>query len=226
MISVIIPVKDAEKTIKASIDSVLAQGINDIEIICVINNCTDDTEKIINQAFSQEKRIKTIRSNSGIVPALNEGIRFSKGEIIARQDADDVWLPNKLENQLKFLEKNKEIDILGTQLNVVDQFNNLINVTNYPTEHKVITNSLLFGNNSIGHPSVVFKRKILDKCAGYLDLFPMAEDMDLWIRAANWYKLANLSESFVEYRHVHNPKYNPKVPQLLSTWYRMIYGVS
>ncbi len=223
MISVVIPVKNGEKTIKDSIQSVLDQRIDDIEIICIINGTEDGSETEI-KSFNN-KKIKIFHSEPGIVPALNEGIRRSSGEIIARQDADDVWHLGKLAKQLDFLDKNKDIDIVGTQLKIVDKQNNFIRNSDYPLEHDAIVNSLLRGENPIGHPSVLFRKRILDKCSGYFDLFPLAEDLDLWVRAAAWYRFANIKETMVTYKHVPNPRYNPNVPKVLSSWYKTIYGV-
>ena len=223
MISVIIPVRNAENTVKFSIESVLNQGVEDIEILTIINGCSDSSEERIKSI--NDRRIKILHSEPGIVPALNEGIRRANGSLIARQDADDIWHQNKLNSQIQFLNKNKEIDILGTQLRVVDSANNHIRDTLYPLKHHDICKDLFGGINPIGHPSVIFKRKILDKCAGYFDLFPLAEDLDLWTRSVPWYRFANLPEVYVTYKHVPNPKYDPRIPKTLASWYKMIYGI-
>ena len=98
-ISVVIPVKNCSDTIEKSISSVLNQTFKDFEIVVVNNNCTDNTiEKISNFG---DKKIKIIDCKiPGIVPALNTGIYNSDSFMIARQDGDDVWYPNKLEKQL------------------------------------------------------------------------------------------------------------------------------
>jgi glycosyltransferase involved in cell wall biosynthesis len=226
MISVIIPIKNAEATIENSLISVLTQECKEtIEVLCILNGCTDSTESKVKKFANIDSRIRILYSEPGIVPALNMGLRYANGNLIARQDADDIWHPDKLSDQLDFLEKNPEIDILGTQLNVVDENGSFIEKTNYPLNHNDICNSLLHSNNAIGHPSVIFRKKILDKCAGYLDLFPMAEDMDLWIRAMAWYKFANLEKAHVIYKHVPNVNYNPQVPKILASWYKMIYQI-
>ena len=223
MISVIIPVRNAERTIEAAIKSVLNQGISDIEVLCIVNNTTDSTEKVIEGI--KDDRLKILHSSPGIVAALNEGLRNAKGEIIARQDSDDLWLPGKLQQQLQFMEKNQDIDIVGTQMDVVDVEGNYIRTTQYPRDNNTIISHILRGDNSIGHPSVIFKKKVLDKCAGYLDTFPQAEDLDLWVRSIPWFKFANLDFVGVKYEHKHSPTYDPRVPQILSSWYRMLYGI-
>jgi glycosyltransferase involved in cell wall biosynthesis len=223
MISVIIPVKNAENTIKQSIQSVIDQNVNDIEILCIVNGTTDNTENKIKEL--NDERIKIFHSSPGIVPALNLGLKESRGDLIARQDADDIWHNNKLIKQVEYLNLNQEIDILGTQLKVVDQNNNFLYNTSYPLSHDLIAKEMLSGSNSIGHPSVIFRKRILEKCAGYFDLFNLAEDFDLWMRCLPWFKLSNLSEALVTYKHVPNPTYNPNIPRSLATWYKIIYGV-
>jgi len=225
MISVLIPSRNSEKTIEKSIRSVLDQnGNHDIEVLCIINGTTDKTQEVVESI--RDERIKIFHSSPGIVPALNEGIRRSRGDYIARQDSDDVWMQNKILKQMDFLDKNPQIDVLGTQLNVVDGEDNFIRTTSYPTDHQSIATRILWGENSLGHPSVVFRKRILDKCSGYFDLFPLAEDLDLWTRCIPWFKFANLNEPLVQYKHVPNPSYNPTVPKALSAWYRSIYGVN
>lgn len=223
MISVVIPVRNAESTVKASIESVLNQEPQDIEVLVIVNGCTDKSEDVIK--CIKDDRVKIFHSSPGIVPALNEGLRRSNGNFIARQDADDIWKKDKLGSQIRFLQENPEIDILGTQLQVVDKNGEFIRDTEYPTKHDGICASLINGINPIGHPSVIFRRKVLDKCAGYLDLFPLAEDLDLWTRAMVWHRFANLKETHVTYKHVPNPSYDPRVPKTLTSWYRMIYGI-
>lgn len=223
MISVVIPIRNAEKTVEVAVRSVLSQSVQDLELLCVFNGCTDNSIKVVNSI--KDPRIKILESEPGIVPALNEGLRFAKGDLIARQDADDLWLPDKLQIQLNFLKKNIEIDILGCQMKVVDENHKHIRNTDYPLDHDEIVRNLLNSTNVIGHPSVVFKKKILNKCAGYFDLFPLAEDMDLWVRCIPWYRFSNLPEVLVNYCHIPNPKYDSRVPNTVSAWYKMIYGV-
>lgn len=223
MISVLIPVRNGESTISSAISSVISQDVSDMEILCIINGTTDNTEEKI-RSFS-DPRIKILKSEPGIVPALNVGLRESRGEIIARQDADDFWLPGKLHKQLTFLEKNPNIHILGTQMQVVDETGKFHHNTTYPLDDAEIKMNILLPMNPIAHPSVVYRKQILDKCAGYLALFPLAEDLDLWTRAMNWYNFANLNERLVIYRRSHNSNYDHRIPATLAAWYRLLYGV-
>ena len=223
MISVIIPVRNGEATITNAIFSVISQDVSDMEILCIVNGTTDNTREKIRSL--RDPRIKILESEPGIVPALNLGLRESRGELIARQDADDVWSYGKLRKQLDFLEKNPDVHILGTQLQVVDERGNFHHNTSYPIDNASIKRDILLPMNPIAHPSVVYRRQILDNCAGYLGLFPLCEDLDLWARAMQWYNFANLNETLVTYKRSHNSNYDHKVPTTLAAWYRSLYGV-
>ena len=223
MISVIIPVKNAEKTIKESINSVINQNISDIEIICVINNCTDNSLQEIESI--KDDRIKILNSSPGIVAALNKGLKFATGELIARQDADDIWAPQKLIKQLNFLKSHPDIDILGTQIKIINQNNEPIGSSNYPLECNEIINYMDQGINPIAHSSVIFKSKILEKCAGYWDIFLMTEDFDFWFRCSMWFRFANLEEELVFYKKWDNPKWDPRVPQVCTQWYKYLLSI-
>ena len=109
-VSVVIPVKDCSDTIEESIKSILLQTFEDFEVIVVDNNCQDDTIKKI-KSF-KDSRIKIVNcSIQGIVPALNTGLQNSSSPLIARQDGDDVWYPDKLQKQVEVLNDRKEISI-------------------------------------------------------------------------------------------------------------------
>jgi len=119
-VSVIIPIRNAEATLSRSISSVLNQTYQDFEILCVVNDSTDGSEEIVRNYANSDSRIRILNSSPGIVPALNAGLRLSSFDLVARQDADDFWYPEKLQMQINFLEKNPDIDILGVQIRSVD----------------------------------------------------------------------------------------------------------
>jgi glycosyltransferase involved in cell wall biosynthesis len=217
-VSVILPARNAESTIASSIQSVLEQDFRDIELLVVVNGCTDDTAVVASSI--NDKRLKILSSEPGIVNALNTGIYESRGNYIARQDADDTWLPGKLSRQVSMLE-NENVDVVGTQMNVISSGG--INVTNYPLQNLSIKSSILIGNNPIGHPSVVYKKSVVKRVGGYWDLFPLAEDLDMWARLIPFATFANIDIPLVNYSHVPNPKYNPSVPKILGLHYTQLY---
>jgi len=221
LVSVVIPARNSEKTLSQAVNSVLEQSYTNIEVIIAVNASSDNTLEVA-KSFN-DSRVRVIETQPGIVSALNSCLKISRGKYIARQDADDEWLPEKLVRQIEVLE-NTNIDILGSQM-IVNENNNRT-ITKYPLTHNECINWLFTGRNPIGHPSVIFRSSILEKVGGYWEIFPFAEDMDLWMRLLPYARLANLNEPLNIYNHVHNVNYNPMVPVILSRFYSNLYGVS
>ncbi len=215
-ISIIIPIKDCESTISKSIKSVINQTYQDFEIILVDNNCQDKTVEIALDIGKD--KIKLVKCKEpGIVPALNTGLQNASYDLIARQDGDDIWYPEKLEKQIDFMFKNPSVDICGTQIRLVSPFGEVLDDGfRYPIYDQLIKSWLLTGRNAIAHPSVVFKKNILLRVGGYDDTYPIAEDHHMWLRCIKWFNFANLSDILVDYTSAHNPKYDSKFPLLAS----------
>lgn len=225
-VSIILPIRKSEKTLRRSIDSVLSQSYTDFELICVLNDFSAEDEFIVKEYAEIDKRIVVSHSAPGLVPALNQGLKIAKHVLIARQDADDFWYPEKLAKQVKFMNLQPEIDILGIQMRSVDESFQASNQESpRPTKDEEIKGALLSGWNCIPHPGVMFRKHIMEKLGGYDDTFLFAEDYSLWLRAIQWYKFAQLDEVLLDYTAKHNPRYNHQVPQFLCSVYRAFYGV-
>lgn len=212
-VSVLIPVYNCEKTVARSLKSLVDQTYKNFEVIVVLNNCTDNSEEIV-QSFYSQLDIKIMYcKEQGIVPALNAGIFNCSADLIARQDGDDYWYPTKLEKQIKFLNNNPDIDIVGTQIRLVDKNFNVKNeILRHPLEDQQIKIKLLNGQNVIAHPSVLFRKRIFLRAGIYEDTYKFAEDYYQWLKCIQWYKFANLDEVLVDYTAVHNINYNPQIP--------------
>lgn len=205
LLSVIMPVYNTEKYLKESIESILNQSYKDFEFIIINDGSTDNSLNIINNYAQLDGRIKVIsRENKGLVYSLNEGLNIAKGKYVARMDADDVSLPERLKKQVDFLEKHKEIDILATKASVIGDATEVIKSKN---EEKL---NMLFKSEDarkillnywycLAHPSIMFRKSILEKLQGYKEY--KSEDLDLWLRAlkAN-FKIYKLNEKLIEYR--------------------------
>ena len=225
-ISVILPARNAEGTIVRSVESVLSQTYEDFELTCIVNDSSDGTEKILTDFAKRDSRVNIFHSSAGLVPALNFGLSVAKHDIIARQDADDLWYPEKLEKQVKFLKKNPEIDIVGVQIRSVDEkFEETRQEPKRPTKDLQIKSALLSGWNVIPHPGVVFRKRIMEKLGGYDDTFPFAEDYSLWLRAVRWYRFGIIDEVLLDYTSKHNPNYNHQIPAFLCSVFKKFYGV-
>jgi glycosyltransferase involved in cell wall biosynthesis len=217
-VSILIPVHNCEETLERSLNSLMNQTFHDFEVIIVLNRCSDKS-KDISLSYRKEFPLTILNCDTpGIVPTLNTGIHKCSADLIARQDGDDFWYPNKLELQIDFLKNNPSIDILGTQIKLVQRAKNdyipVIENIYHPLDNDSIKLKLLNGSNSIAHPSVIFKKSILLKSGGYEDTYKFAEDYYLWLKCLRWYNFSNLKEILVDYTVSKNTDYDPRMPQL------------
>ncbi len=224
--SVLVPLHNCENTLRRSLDSVFDQTFQDFELIAVLNNCTDATEDVLEEYSDRAQNVKVLKCNiPGIVPTLNTGIPHCSAKLIARQDGDDYWYPTKLEQQVKFLDNNPEIDIVGTQLRQVDGDGRLIDAALvHPLDDAAIKRKLLSGNNALVHPSVVFRKIIFLRAGTYDGHYRFAEDYHLWLKCCKWHKFANLDEVLLDYTVWHNSEYNPSVVPMVRNMMHYLYS--
>lgn len=195
-ISVVMPVYNGEKYLREAIDSIINQTFGDFEFLIVNDGSTDKSDEIIRSY--NDSRIVYLQNdgNKGLVYTLNYGISKAKGEFIARMDADDISAPTRFENQVKALEANTDIGICGTWAKIIGS----AKVFRVECEDQKIKGLLLFVNQFI-HPSVMFRKDILEKNQIRYETsdFP-AEDYALWIRLAPFVKMMNIPELLLNYR--------------------------
>ena len=199
-VSVLMTVYNGEKFLKDAVESILNQTYSNFEFVIVDDNSTDGTFHILEQYSKRDKRINLIRNSDriGFIRSLNKGLSVAQGEYIARMDADDVSLPNRLELQLKFLEDHPEIGLCGTWIKVITEKRGHYFIKN-PTSPFLIRWRLLF-NDCIVHPSVMIHKKLLDQEGGYATEALYAEDYDLWIRLNKKTLFSNISDILYLYR--------------------------
>jgi len=201
LVSVVMSVYNGEKFLAASIESILGQTFRNLEFIIINDGSTDNGQKIINSYLKNDKRIKSvIRKNKGLIYSLNEGLNLAKGEYIARQDADDISLPGRLETQVAVLEKEKSIGMVGSNYEWIDSAGNVINATNVFTNSSDLKAGLVFCNQ-FGHGTVMFRKSIILELGGYSENHKYAEDYDLWTRLARKSSVVNLKEIAYQWRH-------------------------
>lgn len=181
-ISVIIPVYNSEDTILKAINSVLEQTYKgSVEIIAVNDGSTDNSLAILKKFQSENLSVPFFiidQQNGGVQMARNAGLRIAKGLWIALLDADDCWLPNKLEKQMKVLENNKHIDFLGCNRN------NEVTKVLWHTKDKLerINFKELLIKMYPQTSTAIFKREIIDEIGLYDETLRYGEDGDYWLR--------------------------------------------
>jgi glycosyltransferase involved in cell wall biosynthesis len=199
LISVILPVYNAEKYIQASIESILQQTYSNFELIILNDGSTDGSEALI-RGFKDQRIRYFSHQNRGLAKTLNAGIALSIGIIIARQDADDISLPTRFEEQIRFLNQHPEVMLLGTRAQLMDEKGNLKNAFHeHPTQSAELKTDLLF-NNPFVHSSVMIRKEILNRTGDYTaEIF---EDYTLWSAIAAISEVGNLPHNLVQYREV------------------------
>jgi glycosyltransferase involved in cell wall biosynthesis len=203
VVSVVLPVYNAEKYIGYAIDSILNQTFTEYEFIIVNDGSTDSTEKIILEYSNKDSRIRVItRENKGLVTSLNEGIAEARAGLIARMDADDIALPERLEEQVKFMNDNPEVVCVGTAPIVIDEDGDELIALGVPSQNSVIQERLLSGHCPIEHPSVMYRTECVRALGGYRREFETAEDYDLWLRMGEVGLLANINKPLLKYRYL------------------------
>ena len=213
LISIICTVKDGEKTIEKTIDSILNQTYSNLEIIIVDDGSKDNTKSIIKEYSENDSRIKPYYSSGmGRSQALNKAIKLASGKYIANIDADDLFHPQKTEIQMKFFEKNPDIFLISTDFEVVygnDSLNwNLVSKENIkPVE---VTKSILI-KNTIIHSSVMINKEKLNEIGNYNENQLTQVDYELWLRAFNTgNKMVILDEKLVAKRIHESQSYENK----------------
>jgi len=196
LISVIMPVYNGEKYLREAIESILNQTYTDFEFIILNDGSTDTTEEIILSYDDPRMVYVKNEKNLQIVKTLNKGIALAKGKYVARMDADDLSFPERFEVQIKFLEKNKDIDICGTYIKF---FGKKYGIQKYPTSHEEIKVNLLF-NAALAHPSVMARRSFFIENA-YEENYNKAEDYALWVKTIDKYRFANIPSVLLAYRN-------------------------
>ncbi len=195
LISVVIPCYNVAKYIKGCLDSVLAQTFKSFEVICVIDGSPDNTAELISEYDDERIRV-IIQDNRGLAGARNTGINASRGIYVALLDADDLWLPTKLEEHFKHLQLNPKVGISYSASEFIDEDGTRMGIGQFP-KTKNITPKDVFCRNPIGNGSApVLRKSLLNQVARirktkhtsryeYFDEdMRQSEDVEFWLRAA------------------------------------------
>jgi glycosyltransferase involved in cell wall biosynthesis len=206
LVSVIIPAYNSIATIHRSLTSVLGQSLNDFEVIVVDDGSTDATLEAIKGIV--DIRVKYFRqSNQGVSSARNKGIANASGRFIAFLDADDYWLPDKLEKQVALLNSQPEIGMVYSKSYVVDEeerqlctIGRIFDKTSKPSE---IFSQLLLGN-FIPSPTPMIREHCVREVGFFDDMLHQSEDWDYWLRITKQFPIAGITESLACYKITRN----------------------
>lgn len=201
LVSVLMSVYNGDQFLCEAVESILCQTLRDLELIVVNDGSTDTTAKMLDEYQHKDPRVRVFhQEHAGLVESLNRGAGFARGKYIARMDADDVSLRDRLMLQVDFLERNPEVGVVGGAMEVINTTGKSAAPDRHPCEDQEIKLALLQGDIPLAHPTILMRKDVLVSVGGYRKVVLDAEDYDLWLRVADYSKLANLDVPVLKYR--------------------------
>jgi glycosyltransferase involved in cell wall biosynthesis len=204
MISVIMGVyREKPEYIRLSIESILQQTYTDFEFIIVLDD-PDNIEalQLLKEYEKSDNRIIVLVNdkNIGLAMSLNRAMGIARGKYLARMDADDISLPTRFRRQVEVMESHKEISVLGTNKNIMNESGEIVSKGGHLPTTADDTKKVLKYENIIVHPSVLMRTEDIKTIDGYRD-FPTTQDLDLWLRVlTSGMNICNIDEFLINYR--------------------------
>ena len=201
-VSVVMPLYNVQAHLREAMDSLLGQRFGDFEIVAVDDGSRDATLDILRGYEAADPRVRVLsRPNTGIVGALNDGLRMARADFIARMDGDDISLPDRLQKQVDYLLAHPACVLVGSQVMLIDPEGQPIcphPQTRYA--HADIDHDHLNRGWPVIHPAVMMRRAAVERVGGYREQYKFLEDLDLFLRLAEVGELANLPDILLKYR--------------------------
>lgn len=196
LVTVLMPVYNAEKYLHEAIDSILNQTFHEFEFLIIDDGSTDNSAAIICSYSDPRIRFVQNEKNEGLTFTLNKGTQLASCELIARMDADDISYPTRLEKQYHFFQKNQDCVLLSNAIRNV-------RTDKKKTRDVFFTNDFIYYELiftcKINTPTVMYKRSVLLKEGGYIPKY--SEDFNLWWRLSRKYNFFHDNEILLDYRY-------------------------
>ncbi|MEO5998180.1 MAG: glycosyltransferase [Chitinophagaceae bacterium] len=195
LVTVLMPVYNAEKYLEEAIDSILQQTLTDFELLIIDDASVDSSVQIINRYNDPRIRLVKNENNLGISATLNRGIEMCSTELIARMDADDISYPTRLQKQYDYFQTNQDCTLLATWTREITPDKQLVPTGKINSDYHYY---VLTFQCCIYHPTVMYKRSEVMNVGMYNT--PYSEDFELWWQLSRRYKIASLNEVLLDYR--------------------------
>lgn len=205
LVTVLITAYNEADYIEDAVRSVLTQTYDNLEAVVINDGSSDETEDVLSRRFEDGRLRVFNRGRNGRVTSLNHGLDVASGAFVAMLDADDRCKPTRMKKQVSFLRENKEVGVVGTNYVRIDNIRGESHIRKYPEEDRRIRREMS-KYIPIAHSSVMFRRRAVIEVGGYDESLSDHEDLDLWMRVAKNWKLANVPEPLVV-RHIRSDSY-------------------
>ena len=204
-ISVLTAVYNGESYLRQAVESILEQTFSDFEFIIIDDGSSDSTWEILTEYAERDQRIILVQNqeNIGLTKSLNKGLELAQGEYVARQDADDVSLPERFEKQVALLDKHLEVVLVSCDIELIDAGGCSVGKHEHACEPDLVAWYLLFYNRLAGHSQVMFRRELVVSLGGYCETRRYSQDYELWCRLVKVGKVTILPEVLLQQR-LHN----------------------
>jgi hypothetical protein len=200
-VSVVMSVFNSERFLREAVESILEQSFRQFEFIIIDDGSTDRSPSILDRYRTQEPRVRVYRQdNKGLIESLNRGCELSRGKYIARMDADDISVRDRLALQVSFMESHPQFSVVGGAVEVINAAGDPLAIYHPPIRDQDIKAGLLRAACVLWHPAVLISRQDLVSMGGYRKIVAHAEDYDLWLRMAERFQFANVAEVVLRYR--------------------------
>ena len=200
-VSVIMPAFNCRRFVREAVESIVAQTFSDFEFIIIDDGSTDGTTDELKSLAATDPRIRLIsRPNTGYTKALIEAMSIATATLIARMDADDVSLPDRLAVQVAKFDAEPDLVLLGGSFTFIDDAGRRIKRFDPPTDHAQLDHLAYTGGNPFCHPLVMFRRDMYNRVGGYDPDFEPSEDIDLWLKLAEVGRVSCLPDMLLLYR--------------------------
>lgn len=195
-ITVLMPVYNAEKYLKEAVESILTQTFTDFEFLIIDDGSTDKSIEVVNSYDDNRIRLVKNMRNMGISKTLNKGVKLASADLIARMDADDISLPERLEKQLAFMERNPEYAMLSSNVEKINEKGESLG--HYNPNPRILYFYLVFHCFGIYHPTVMYRKEAVLDVGMYPETH--SEDYRLWIKLIRNYRFSYVRDILLKYR--------------------------
>lgn len=202
-VSVIMPVYNSEQYISISVKSILNQSYTNFEFIIIDDASTDETFKKLLEFKKKDKRIILVKNkkNEGVTKSLNKALKIAQGKYTIRMDADDWSYPDRFRLQVEVMEKNPDVVVSGSYIEVCNSELKTKNLRKYHLDNNTIRKHI-FRYSPFAHPATIWKTKVLKENL-YNEVIVVSQDYELYFRVGKIGKFMNLDKPLLKLR-MHN----------------------
>jgi glycosyltransferase involved in cell wall biosynthesis len=201
-VSVITATYNYGRFLAGALDSVLRQTFQDFEVVVVDDGSTDDTPAVVRRYLADPRVSYQRTDHVGQPAAKNAGIRLARAPLLAFLDADDLWLPGKLERQVALFRRRPRLGVAYTRRLLMDEDGYDLEYPQPPLFRGRVLAELVRGN-FVCFSSCMVRRRVLDRVGVFDEALPLAIDYDLWLRIARRYAFDYVDAPLVRYRVGH-----------------------